>query len=101
MTIHHIVLLKFKPEVTPEQIQSIRDSVEALPSKILAIQSLVTGNKVFNPLGHGYDAGFILVFESVDKLNEYQSHKAYTDHRALLAQRFEGTDALVFDIESP
>jgi hypothetical protein len=49
--------LKFKPEVTPEQIQSIRDSVEALPSKILAIQSLVTGNKVFNPLGHGYDAG--------------------------------------------
>ncbi|KAJ8593830.1 dabb-domain-containing protein [Rhizopogon salebrosus TDB-379] len=96
MTIHHIVLLKFKPETTPEQRQSTRDSVEALPSKIPAIQSLITGKTV----GHGYDAGVIFVFESVDKLNEYQSHKAHTDHRAFAAPYLEGTDVLIVDIES-
>jgi hypothetical protein len=74
MTIHHIgnlflssptssdliygtVLYKFKPEATPEQRQSVKDSANALPSQIPAIQSLVTGETVFNALGHGYDAG--------------------------------------------
>jgi len=74
MTIHHIgnvlpekrhqgdsenstVLLKFKPEVTAEQRQSVRDSLRALPSQIPAIQSIVTGETVFSPLGHGFDEG--------------------------------------------
>ncbi|KAG2151355.1 stress responsive A/B barrel domain-containing protein [Suillus clintonianus] len=86
MTIHHIahstVLYKFKPETTPEQKQSVRDSVSALPSQIPAIQSLITGETVFNPLGHGYDEGVIFVFESVAKLDEYRPHKAHLDYQA-------------------
>jgi hypothetical protein len=55
------VLTKFKPEATPEQRQSVRDSAEALPSKIPAIQSLVIGETVFSPLGHGYDEGAVFL----------------------------------------
>ncbi|OAX33064.1 dabb-domain-containing protein [Rhizopogon vinicolor AM-OR11-026] len=98
MTIHHIVLTKFKPEATPEQRQSVRDSIHSLPSKIPAIQSIVAGETVSNPLGHGYDKGTIFVFESVAKLNEYLPHKAHVDHKAFATPYIE--DVLIFDIES-
>jgi hypothetical protein len=61
--IHGTVLYKFKPEATPEQRQSVKDSVNALPSQIPAIHSLVTGETVFNPLGHGYDAGTAFLYD--------------------------------------
>jgi hypothetical protein len=35
----------------------VKDAANALASQIPAIQSFVTGETVFNPLGHGYDAG--------------------------------------------
>ncbi|KAJ8597218.1 hypothetical protein M405DRAFT_780400 [Rhizopogon salebrosus TDB-379] len=98
MTIHHIVLFKFKPEATPEQRQSVRDSIKALPSQIPSIQNLVTGETVFNHLGHGYDEGVIFLFESVDKLNEYRPHQAHIDYQASSAPYVE--DKLIFDIES-
>ncbi|KAG2747010.1 hypothetical protein P692DRAFT_20835270 [Suillus brevipes Sb2] len=98
MTIHHIVLYTFKPEVTPEQRQSVRDCISALPSQIPAIQSLVTGETVFNPLGHGYDEGVIFLFESVAKLNEYRPHKAHLDYQAFARPLIE--DILIFDIEA-
>ncbi|KAG1745843.1 uncharacterized protein EDB91DRAFT_126679 [Suillus paluster] len=98
MTIHHIVLYKFKPEATPEQRQSVIDSVSALPSQIPAIQGLVTGEILFNPLAHGYDDGVIFLFESVAKLDEYRPHKAHTDYQAFSAPYIE--DKLIFDIET-
>ncbi|KAG1906501.1 stress responsive A/B barrel domain-containing protein [Suillus fuscotomentosus] len=98
MAIHHIVLYKFKPEVTPEQKQNVRDSVSALPSQVPAIQNLITGETVYNHLGHGFDEGVICVFESQAKLNEYRPHKALVDYQALLDPLLEGL--LIFDIES-
>ncbi|KAG2073482.1 hypothetical protein BDR04DRAFT_1229997 [Suillus decipiens] len=83
MTVHHVVLYTFKPEVTPEQRQNMRDYGRALPSQISAIQSLLSGKPVFNPLTHGYEEGVIFVLESVAKLNEYHSHKAHLDFQAL------------------
>jgi hypothetical protein len=87
MTIHHIgivslslssptssdltcgaVLYKFKPEATPEQRQSVQDSVNALPSQIPAIQSLITGETVYNALGHGYDAGTVFLTTSASRM---------------------------------
>jgi hypothetical protein len=110
------VLFKFKPEATPEQRQSVRDSIKALPSQIPSIQSLVTGETVFNHLGHGYDegalildncrrswavnkdraSGVIFLFESVDKLNEYRPHQAHIDYQASSAPYVEGWSRLHF-----
>ncbi|KAJ8597235.1 hypothetical protein M405DRAFT_804263 [Rhizopogon salebrosus TDB-379] len=94
MTIHHIVLYKFKPEATPEQRQSVRNSVKALPSQIPSIQNLIIGETVFNHLGHGYDEGVVFLFENLHKLNEYRPHKAYTDCQASSAPYIE--DKLIF-----
>ncbi|KAG1829751.1 stress responsive A/B barrel domain-containing protein [Suillus variegatus] len=98
MLMHSAVLYKFKPEVTPEQKQGVRDSVSALPSQVPAIQHLITGETVYNHLGHGFDEGVICVFESQAKLNEYRPHKALVDYQALLNPLLEGM--FIFDIES-
>jgi hypothetical protein len=98
MTIHHIILFTFKPEVTLEQKQSVRDRISALQSQIPAIQSIVTGATVFNPLGHGYDEGVIFLFENIAKLNEYQPHEAHLDYQAFARPLIEGI--LIFDIET-
>ncbi|KAG0704281.1 hypothetical protein DFH29DRAFT_912718 [Suillus ampliporus] len=60
MTIHHILLYKFKPETTQEQEQFIKDSISALPSQIPAIQGLITGSTMPNAFMHGYDGGDLL-----------------------------------------
>ncbi|KAG1829752.1 stress responsive A/B barrel domain-containing protein [Suillus variegatus] len=115
MTIHHIVLYKFKPEVTPEQKQGVRDSVSALLSQIPAIQSIITGETVYNHLGHGFDEGVIFLFENEAKLNEYRSHKAHIDYQEVAKPLTQGRSCfclkiaviewlgaglLIFDIES-
>lgn len=76
----------------------MRDSRSALLSQIPAIQSIVTGETVFNPLAHDYEEGAILVFESVAKLNEYRAHKAHTDFQALAKPLIK--NILIFDIET-
>lgn len=53
---------------------------------------------MFNPLGHGYDEGVIILFESAAKLNEYRPHKAHLDFQAFVGPYVE--DKLIFDIEA-
>lgn len=76
----------------------MRDAANALTSQIPAIQSIITGETVFNPLGHGYDEGVIILFESAAKLNEYRPHKAHLDFQAFVGPYVE--DKLIFDIEA-
>jgi hypothetical protein len=35
----------------------VKELIKELPSRISALQSVITGEKVFNPLDHGYDMG--------------------------------------------
>ncbi|KAG1906499.1 uncharacterized protein F5891DRAFT_1181912 [Suillus fuscotomentosus] len=116
MTIHHIILYRFKPEATQEQRQSVEDSARSLASQIPAIQGIVAGKTVYNPLGHGFDIGtaslivsttrminktalgVIFLFESAVKLDEYRPHKAHIDYQAFTAPYLE--DKLIFDIET-
>ncbi|KAG2352923.1 hypothetical protein BDR07DRAFT_1435581 [Suillus spraguei] len=99
MTIHHIILYKFKPEATPEQRQWVVDSVCALAPQIPAVQGVVTGKTIFNPIAHGYDAGVIFQFENMDRLNaEYRPHQAHLDYQVATAPYLE--DKLIFDIET-
>ncbi|KAG1748703.1 hypothetical protein EDB19DRAFT_1905043 [Suillus lakei] len=101
MTIYNIVLYKFKSEATPEQREYVMALIKELPSRISALQSVITGEKVLNPLDHGYDMGAIFLFESKDKLDEFRPHRAHTDYRALSAPYLEELpDKVIFDMET-
>ena len=100
------VLYKFKSEATPEQREYVKALIKELPSKISALQTVVTGEKIAQPLDHDYDMGMfilaevrgprrrvlgaIFLFESKDKLAEFRPHQAHTDYRALSAPYLEG-----------
>ncbi|KAH7914253.1 stress responsive A/B barrel domain-containing protein [Hygrophoropsis aurantiaca] len=95
--IHHIVLLKYKPEVTVDDIQEVKTRLAALPSQIPAISSLITGAAVSNPLDRGFGEGIIFVFEDEEALNVYRPHKAHTDYQQFVSQFI--TDITIFDIK--
>ncbi|KAG1829754.1 hypothetical protein EV424DRAFT_386573 [Suillus variegatus] len=116
MTIYNIVLYKFKSEATPEQREYVKELIKELPSRISALQSVITGEKVLHPLDHGYDIGAIFLFENKEKLDEFRPHQAHTDYRALSSPYLEGAyinaakrldhiavklpDKMVFDMET-
>ncbi|KAG1745848.1 uncharacterized protein EDB91DRAFT_126680 [Suillus paluster] len=98
MTIYNTVLYKFKSEATLEQREYVKALIKELPSRISALQSVITGEKILNSLDHGYDMGVIFLFESKHKLDEFRPHQAHTDYRALSAPYLE--DKLIFDMET-
>ncbi|OAX33336.1 hypothetical protein K503DRAFT_748872 [Rhizopogon vinicolor AM-OR11-026] len=98
MTIYNIVLYKFKSEATPEQREYVKTLIEELPSRISALQSVITGEKIVHPLDHDYDMGAIFLFESKDKLAEFRPHQAHTDYRALSAPYIH--DKMIFDMDT-
>ncbi|KAH7914252.1 hypothetical protein BJ138DRAFT_1144184 [Hygrophoropsis aurantiaca] len=96
--IHHIVLLKYKPDTTNDEKLKVKESLTALPSQIPAISGMVAGDIIYNPLGHGFDEGVIFLFENEEALNQYRPHKAHTDYQAFTAPFI--TDKLIYDIET-
>ncbi|KAH7922027.1 hypothetical protein BV22DRAFT_1071156 [Leucogyrophana mollusca] len=97
LMIHHIVLLKFKPETTQDEIRRTKEILAALPSQIPSISGFIGGSTVPNSLAHGFHEGVIFVFENEDALNLYRPHKAHTDYQQTTAPWI--TDKLIFDIE--
>jgi hypothetical protein len=59
MPLRHLVLLKFKPEATPAQVEAMESAFVGLASKINAVQSLEWGT---NNSPEGLDKGFTHCF---------------------------------------
>ncbi|KAI9568588.1 stress responsive A/B barrel domain-containing protein [Boletus coccyginus] len=96
MAIYHIILLKFKQNVSTADRENARAGLLALPSQIPAISSIKTGRKIKHPLDRDFDHGIIFVFNDEDALKSYADHKAHRDFLELAAPFTE--DKLIFDI---
>lgn len=81
----HIVLFKYKDDVTDEQRQLIRNKFMALKSAskrngMPYIASIVTGSQnSLERLSKGYEQGFIVTFRSEGDRNYYVGTPAVTD----------------------
>lgn len=99
--IQHIVLVKFKSDVTVQARQEIWDSLDALSAVIDGIESAVFGVNV-SPEGfsRGYDDGFVMVFKDVAARDTYLEHPAHKAAGAGLIAALEGgfDGLLVVDI---
>lgn len=99
--IHHIVLVKYKAEVTESQIAALWQELHAMEGKIEGLVKMTSG-KSESPekIERGYMHGFIAEFRDWDALERYQNHP---DHKAfgakLVAHAQGGIDGiLVFDL---
>ena len=100
--IRHIVLIKFRPEVSDDLIFEIFDELAAIKPQIPGLIDIRSG-KSESPeqIERGYMHGFTVDFEDWDALQAYQDHP---DHKAaggrLVENAVGGIDGiLVVDID--
>lgn len=84
MPIRHLVLLKFKTDTAPTQLQAMEAAFAALASKISAVQRLEWGtNNSPEGLAKGFTHCFNLTFADEAARAAYLPHP---DHLAFVAQ---------------
>lgn len=74
--ITHIVLFKFKPETTEEQILQLAEGLGGLPEVIEEIREFRFGRDVLRS-ERSYDLGLISSFDDLAALQRYQVHPAH------------------------
>lgn len=99
--IRHIVLVRFRPDVSPEAIAAIFADLHAIQGKVPGLLSIASGRSESpEKIERGYLHGFTVDFADWAALEAYQIHP---DHRrvgaALVAHAEGGLDGiLVFDL---
>lgn len=97
--IHHIVLFKFRPGTSDEEIRLLSTALIELKSKFKGIIKYVWGPSIsIEHLEKGYSHGFIMVFDKEASRNEYVPHPL---HKELIKKYVDPIcdDGLVFDIK--
>ena len=99
--IRHIVLIRFRAEVTEEQINAIFADLHLIKNVLPGVLSITSGRSESpEQIERGYMHGFIADFADWTALAAYQAHP---DHKrvgaALVANAVGGLDGiLVFDL---
>lgn len=78
--ISHVVMIKFNPEVTANDIDAIETLLEGLPDRIDEIQSYDFGRDVVRS-ERSYDSAPVSVVANLDTLKHYQAHP---DHQVVV-----------------
>lgn len=101
MMIRHIVLIRFRTDVTEAQIAAMFDELEDIRTKISGVLAITSGRSESpEKIERGYMHGFVVDFDGWAALEAYQTHP---DHKALgaklVAHAEGGLDGiLVFDL---
>lgn len=97
--IQHMVLLKFKPEITPEKIADLLSQLGELQQLIPGITYYAGGAySSHEGLNQGYNHGFLMTFESVDARDTYLPHPEHERVKSAILECLD--DAIIFDFEA-
>jgi hypothetical protein len=97
--IQHMVLVKIKPEVTPEKITELFNQLAELQQLIPDITYFSGGPYSSSEgLNQGYTHGFLMTFESVDARDAYLPHPEHERVKATLLPCIDGV--IAFDFEA-
>ena len=90
LPLRHVVLFKFKPEATKEQIQEIVAGFQALPKKIDGISGFEWGTDI-SPEGRadGFTHCFVVTFKDAKSRDAYLPHQAHKDFVATLLPKLD------------
>lgn len=99
--IRHIVLIRFRPEITEARIAGLWRELRAIEGQLPGLRAICAGRSESpEKMERGYRHGFTVDFDDWEALAAYQDHP---DHRALgaalVAAAEGGRDGiLVFDL---
>ena len=101
--IQHIVLIRFRPEITRAAIADMLSAIAAVGDVVPGIRRITTGRSLeLEKLEKGFRDGFVVEFEDRAALDAYQNHPDHRRAGARLVEAAEGglDGILVFDLES-
>jgi hypothetical protein len=78
--ITHVVMMKFKDDISTEDIDALESLFEKLPDQIEEIQSYDFGRDVVRS-ERSYDFALVSIFANLDTLKRYQAHP---DHQVVV-----------------
>lgn len=95
-SLRHVVLFKFKKEVTEAQVQEVVDAFALLPGKIKTITDFEHGTDVsVENKAAGFTHGFVVTFADEKGRDTYLPHPAHQEFVQLVGPRVD--NVLVFD----
>ena len=79
--LRHVVMYKFKPEMTAAQVQEVVDAFKGLPGKIPTIVEFEAGTNVSEEgKSEGFTHLFVVTFRDKAGLKVYLDHPAHADY---------------------
>jgi len=88
--LRHVVLFKFKPEATKEQIDEIVAGFKTLPKKIEGITAFEWGtDNSPEGLAQGFTHCFVVTFKDTKARDAYLPHQAHKDFVAILLPKLD------------
>src|SRR5262245_28871896 len=88
--LRHIVMYKFRDEVTPVQIQEVIDAFAALPKKVPSIVNFEHGTNVSKEgKSEGFTHVFVVTFKNEADLAAYLVHPAHEAYVEVVRDRRE------------
>ena len=96
--IEHIVLFRWKPEATDEQVAAVMEGLRGLKDSVPGILALACGVD-FSGRAQGYTHGLVVRFPDRAALDAYGPHPA---HQAVVETQIKPivSDVLAFDFEA-
>ena len=96
----HVVMYKFKPEISAAQVQEVVDTFAGLPGKIDTIIGFEKGTNVSEEgKSEGFTHVFVVTFPDKAGLKTYLDHPAHAAYVQVVKDRRE--KVIVFDYEIP
>lgn len=96
----HVVMYKFKPEISAAQVQEVVDTFAGLPGKIDTIIGFEKGTNVSTEgKSEGFTHVFVVTFQDQAGLKTYLDHPAHAAYVEVVKNRRE--KVIVFDYEVP
>jgi hypothetical protein len=98
--LNHVVVLKFKPEVNPEDVAELERMLDGLPNTIMEIKMFEFGRDLLRS-ARSHDFALVALFTNLAALERYRNHPAHRPVAAKIAAMcasvatvdFEGADA--------
>ena len=95
--LQHVVCMKFKPEVSSDEIDALERALDDLPNRIVEIQTYEFGRDVLHS-ERSWDFALVSGFANLETMQRYYQHP---DHQAVVARLREMCLQLVcVDFES-
>ena len=99
--VKHVVLFKYKPEATTEQVAAVREAFRRLPLKVPGTKDFQAGtNASPEGLSQGFDHAFILTFTDTAARDAYLPHPAHKALGEMLGPLLDGVFVIDFNVQS-